>query len=207
MAKPSGPTRPRGRPKSPEVDAALIAAALEEFSARGLHGLTMEAIAARAQVSKVSLYRRWPSREAVVAELLVHLAETRVPEDRGSLEADVRALVEATLEVPDASASARLVLRTMTELADTPRLLALYRTHLLEPRTAQLRTVVERARARGELKPTVTAEVAAGLIAGPLLLYQVTLLAGVKTAPPRDLATQLTRAILGGIGASRVRAR
>ncbi len=200
MAADPRPARARGRPRSTTVDRALTRAALAEFTARGLHGLSMEAIAARAGVSKVSLYRRWRSRLDVVAEVLGLLGEARPPEDRGSLEADIKALLEASIESRSARSMARLVLRTIGEVSGSPELLALYRTHLLRPRMAQLEVVVERARARGELRASISSEVASAVIAGPLFLHALTVLTQLDGALPSDLAAQLTHAILHGIG-------
>jgi AcrR family transcriptional regulator len=190
---------PRGRPASAEVDRALILAAVEEFVLRGYHAMTMESIAARAGVSKVSLYRRWPSKRAVMADVFRNLGQSKPPEDRGSLEADVHALLSQSICSPTAKSAARVLMRTMGEIAGDSKLLALYRKHLLNPRMEQLQVLIDRARSRHELQPDTPTGVVCAMIAGPLFLYQLTLLAGAKAGPPGQLAAQLTRSILSGI--------
>jgi AcrR family transcriptional regulator len=111
----------------------LLDAARDEFLAKGFLAMTMDGIAARAAVSKVSLYRRWKSKDEATADVFRLMSETRVPADRGSLAADVGALVEATIGSPEAAAAARVLMRTMGEISDHPELLALYRTHLFGP--------------------------------------------------------------------------
>ncbi|MQM24657.1 TetR/AcrR family transcriptional regulator [Glycomyces albidus] len=62
-------TRRRGRP-SGKTGADLIAAAREVFLESGYAGTTMDAVAARAQISKASLYREHPSKDALFAAVV-----------------------------------------------------------------------------------------------------------------------------------------
>jgi AcrR family transcriptional regulator len=195
--------RPRGRPRSTSVDSALVKAALDEFTANGFHAMSMESIAARARVSKVSLYRRWSSKLAVAADVLRLLSETSIPEDHGSLEADILALLEASIGSPKAKSAAKVFMRTMGEISSNPELLALYRTHLLAPRIEQIRALVARARARNEIRDALPTEIAAATIAGPLFLYYLTVLANADGQWPHNLVEELMGAILQGIGAER----
>ncbi len=192
-------TRPRGRPSDDSIDRGLLEAALSEFNERGYHAMSMESIAARAGVSKVSLYRRWDSKPAIVAEVFRFMSETAPPADRGGFEADIRALLDESRGSSAATSAGKIVMRTMGEISGDPELLALYRRHLLAPRMEQLRTLVKRAKARGELRADVPIDVACAMIAGPLFLYYLTLLADAEVDMPRDLAKRLTRTILGGI--------
>ena len=99
--------RPRGRPSSDSVHRALVEAALEEFVERGYHAMSMESIAARAGVSKLSLYRRWNSKLAITAEVFRLLRETIPFEDHGSLESDIRSLIKQS--IPSVPTSVRQV--------------------------------------------------------------------------------------------------
>lgn len=200
--------RRRGRPASQRVDQALTEAAVQEFIARGYHAMSMESIAERAGVSKLSLYRRWPSKLAVAVEVFRILRDERPIEDHGSLDADIRAMVQqATGASRRAKADARLILRTMGEISESPALLAAYREHLLTPRLAQLRAVLERAQARGELRPGVPIDLASALISGPVFLYYLTLLSGTEFDLTNNLADQFARLVLEGIGAPVTRKR
>ena len=87
-----------GRPRSAEVDAAILGAATELFVEHGYDGLCVEAVAARAGVSKAAIYRRHPSKAELVmaaAEALSRSAKGPVP-DSGSLRDDLRTLAAAT---------------------------------------------------------------------------------------------------------------
>jgi AcrR family transcriptional regulator len=196
---PLPPGRSRGRPSDKSIDLALTEAALQEFTERGYHAMSMESIAARAGVSKVSLYRRWSSKPAIVAEVFRYLSEAAPPKDHGSFEADIRALLDESIGTSGAASAGKALMRTMGEIAGNPELLALYRTQLLAPRLEQLRGLVERSRARGELRADMPTDIACAMIAGPLFLYYLALLAEAEVNTSRDLVEQLTRAIIGGI--------
>jgi AcrR family transcriptional regulator len=60
-----------GRPRSPEIDRAVLAAAVKLVLAQGFGTLTMDTIAAAAGVGRMTLYRRWPNKAAIVMEAFV----------------------------------------------------------------------------------------------------------------------------------------
>ncbi|AHI01980.1 TetR/AcrR family transcriptional regulator [Kutzneria viridogrisea] len=60
-----------GRPRDPDADAAILRAALELFAERGVEGTSIEQVAKRAGVARLTVYRRWSSKE----ELLAHAIE------------------------------------------------------------------------------------------------------------------------------------
>ena len=65
----SGP-RGRGRPRDPAVDTAILRAAFDLFIERGIDGASIEQIARRADVGKLTVYRRWSSKEDLVAQAI-----------------------------------------------------------------------------------------------------------------------------------------
>jgi len=161
--------------------------------------MSMESIAARAGVSKVSLYRRWSSKLALVTEVLRMLGKATPVEDHGSLAADIRALLKQSIGSDSARSGAKIAMRLAGEIGIDPELRALYRTHLFAPRMQQLRGLVERARSREELREGLPTDVVCAMIGGPLFLHYLTVLAEVDVDAPGDLVEQLTRAILRGV--------
>jgi AcrR family transcriptional regulator len=195
--------RLRGRPRSAPIDQALLDAAVAEFVANGFHTMSMESIATRAGVSKVTLYRRWRSKYEVAADVLRMLSDTKVPDDHGSLEADLIALFSNALGSPEARRQATVFMRTMGEITGDPALLDLYRRHLLRPRIGQIRVLLDRARDRNEIDRSVSSEAAAAMIAGPLVIYHLALLAEPEMTWPDNLAEEFTRRVLVGIGSEK----
>ena len=57
-----------GRPRSGEVDQAVMSTALDLVSSGGFRAVTIEAIAAKSGVAKTTVYRRWPNRSAVIMD-------------------------------------------------------------------------------------------------------------------------------------------
>ncbi|HEY6531784.1 MAG TPA: helix-turn-helix domain-containing protein, partial [Acidimicrobiales bacterium] len=84
-----------GRQRSQAADQAILAATLEELAVAGYGGLTMAAVIARSGVSSATLYRRWPTKQQLVAAALASLHQEVVDIDTGSLEGDLLALARA----------------------------------------------------------------------------------------------------------------
>lgn len=166
---PAEEVRPaRGRPRDPVVDAAIRAATLGLLAEAGYARLTMDQVAARGQVSKSSLYLRWPNKVALVADALQHRARA-VPEvpDTGSLPGDMRAFLDALLAARgDAS---RALAAVSGEIATNPELRRAWHRGLAGMLTGCLRAIVERAVRRGELPADSDVELLSQL---PLSLLQ-----------------------------------
>jgi AcrR family transcriptional regulator len=158
----------RGRPRDPGVDAAIRAAAAELLAEAGYARLTMDQVAARAGVSKSSLYLRWPNKVALVADVLQHRARA-VPEvpDTGSLPGDMRAFLNGLLR--SRGEASRALAAVSGEIATNPELRKAWHRGLAGMLTGCLRQIVDRAVARGELPAGSDVELLAGL---PLSLLQ-----------------------------------
>lgn len=89
------PPAERGRTQDTSRDDLIIEAALELLAEKGYHGLTMTDVAARAGVSKATLYRRWTAKADVVADAVATLSPMKPPHYPGtSLRDDLVALME-----------------------------------------------------------------------------------------------------------------
>jgi AcrR family transcriptional regulator len=197
METPITPTR-RGRPRSEQAHRALLDAALREFVARGYEAMSLEAIAAAAGVSKITLYRRWDSKLALVREVLQSLSDETPMEDQGSLEEDLRVLLREAYRVGTSSPAGQIMPRFVGEIASHPELLEVYQTEILRPRLERLQALIARARDRRELRENLPMAILADMFGGPLF-YHLTVLALVEPNMPDDVPDLLTQAILRGI--------
>ncbi|WP_422743629.1 TetR/AcrR family transcriptional regulator [Mycobacterium sp. WMMD1722] len=68
---PSATPAPSTRRRSEKSRVAIVTATRELLLERGFDGLSIEAVAARAGVGKQTIYRWWPSRPALVADVLL----------------------------------------------------------------------------------------------------------------------------------------
>jgi AcrR family transcriptional regulator len=137
------------------LDAAILDAALAGLAEQGYDRMGMDDIASRARVGKAAIYRRWPSKAAVVAEAIAHWRRGRgpvQPPDTGSLRGDIEALVAAVPEFTDADLSMiKVVVGLATAAMHNPALAAaLDELTLAQPRD-MLRIVLDQAVARGEI--------------------------------------------------------
>jgi AcrR family transcriptional regulator len=116
----------------------------------GYARLTIDQVAARARVSKTSLYLRWPNKVALVADALQHRARA-VPElpDTGSLPGDMRVFLSAL--VRSRSLASRALAAVSSEIASNPELRKAWHRGLAGMLTGCLRAIVLRAIERGEL--------------------------------------------------------
>jgi AcrR family transcriptional regulator len=140
----------RGRSRDPEVDEAIMTAAMDLLAEIGYARLTMDQVAARARVGKASLYLRWPNKVALVAESLQRRSAVGpdVP-DTGSLREDMRTFLRALLR--SKTVAQRAVAAVTGEIASNPELAKAWRQGVAGTLFASTRTIVERAIARGEL--------------------------------------------------------
>ena len=140
----------RGRARDPEVDEAILTAAMDLLAESGYARLTMEQVAARARVGKASLYLRWPNKVALVAEAIQHRSAV-VPDvpNTGSLREDVRTFLRALLR--SKTAAQRAVAAVTGEIASNPELAKAWRQGVAGTLLACTRSIVERAIARDEL--------------------------------------------------------
>jgi AcrR family transcriptional regulator len=147
------PAEPRRRTggRSARVVHDVLAAAVDELARSGYAALSFDAVAARAGVSRTTVYRRWPTKPDLVRAALLRLAEehTGQPPDTGALREDLLELVRRRLAANVADRDAGLTRVLMAEVSD-PEVAALAR--VVRTRfQAPIVLAVERAIARGEL--------------------------------------------------------
>ncbi|MGE3413605.1 MAG: TetR/AcrR family transcriptional regulator [Dehalococcoidia bacterium] len=147
-----GHGRRPGRPRDHEREAQILRVVLELLAEVGADGVTFEGVARRAQASKRTLYRRWPTKqEMVVAAIKAGPAasSTSIPIDTGSLRGDLLALLERLEATMEAGRSVSLTLM-QAGLKDPELCEHIERS--VGPTGARLPTsVIEAAVARGEL--------------------------------------------------------
>lgn len=193
MAREAG--RRVGRPRSEKARRSILAATLELATERGPDGLTMEAIARRAPVSKETIYRWWKSKGEVLLEVLAQRGEQEIPvPDSGLLADDLRTFLRATAAAVDHST--RQMLRIIAaEAAADPTFAAKARDEFLLRRRSALATLLGRAAQRGEL-PVEHRGIAVDLIYGSLWYRLIFDLGSLD----EDWADEVTDAIISQLG-------
>jgi AcrR family transcriptional regulator len=163
-------TRPPGRPRSVVADEAILRATLELLAEDGYRALTMERVRERSGVGKATIYRRYASKEELVSAAIVHLnSDIPMPTDTGSLPGDFAATAQTILEGAARTGALNLMPRLLSEVTGDPDMHALFSKHLVEPRRRVVRGIVERGKARGEIRADVDPELAVDLMVGPMI--------------------------------------
>jgi AcrR family transcriptional regulator len=155
----------------------------------------MEAIAHRARVSKATIYRRWRSKEEVVLALLTELAQVTagIP-DYGDTERELLHLLDGVIAAFSDTAGVA-VRGLVVEIARNPTLRESYRRQIAEIRRDETRRVIDRAVARGDLRPDVDVEIAHDLLVGAVV-YRMLFDPELRTG--HRLAERVVREFLRG---------
>ena len=163
-------TAKRGRPRSEEARMAILQAASELLLVRGLGAVSMDAVAKKAQVSKATIYRWWPTKETLALDALYHEwgGKRAAPRDTGTLRSDLLALLRPWARLVSSQPYGRVIGAFITK-AHTDRAFAdQYLARLVQPRREQARTIFTRAIERGEIAADLDIEVALDLLYGAL---------------------------------------
>jgi AcrR family transcriptional regulator len=184
-----------GRPRSERARLAILDAAYDLLIEGGLGAATMEAIAARAGVSKVTIYKWWPTRGAVAVDAYFHRSEpTNTIEDTGDLACD---LTNQLAKMIDAFAGRPgVVMAELIGQAQTdPNLAETLRSRWLKPRRDEAAAVLQRSIDRGEIRPDVDIRALMDQLFAPIY-YRLTM-----QHEPLDemLARTLVRTLLDGV--------
>jgi AcrR family transcriptional regulator len=81
-----------GRPLSSELSEQLLSVAVDILADEGWGRLNSDRIAARARAGKAGIYRRWPTMAALARTAVGRFRLVALPEDAGSLRADLISL-------------------------------------------------------------------------------------------------------------------
>jgi AcrR family transcriptional regulator len=196
-----GPTRRApGRPRDARRDEAILKAALEILLDEDYQSLTIEAVAARAGVGRPTIYRRWPSKAALVVAALVDSARLAIPRvDTGSLRGDLLAVQRHQIRLINAPMTRRVTAGLIADLATDPELGERYINEYLVPRRDAVWEVLERGIERGELEPDADLAFVYDLLIGPLFMRAVVW--GQRLSP--DAAEATTDVVLAAFGTQR----
>ena len=163
----SGPGTTRGRPRSEAADRAILRAATDLLAERGLAGMSMEEVAARAGVGKATVYRRWRSRGALALDAFMAEFQALQPlPDTGTLRDDLLAALRAWVRAVTRTPAGRILAGLIAAAQEDPELAAAWRARVLEPMRAQHRIMLRRAIERGEIPASTDTDVALDLLYG-----------------------------------------
>ena len=159
----------RGRPRSDKLQRAILDAARELLIKDGYTRLRLEHVAAHAGVGKATIYRRWPSKEALAQALLSDLAGPHIAiEDVGDTREEMLAAVMNPLLAVTESEFGPVIRALLSQIAINPALGDPFRATVVQSRREEIARMVARGIERGDLCPDADAEIATELLVGPV---------------------------------------
>jgi AcrR family transcriptional regulator len=161
----------RGRPRSRAADEAILHAALEVFIERGVEAASIEQIADCAGVARTTLYRRWSSKEELIAQAIASARgeKERWAAKRAKFSKSPAPLIDALADVVTRSGYKRLAARLIGSVPSCPELMATYWRNYLLPRRSAMLALIEAARAQGIVREDCDPEILLDLISGAIV--------------------------------------
>ncbi|GAB3218564.1 TetR/AcrR family transcriptional regulator [Mycolicibacterium hippocampi] len=162
------PAQRRGRPRSEAVRGAVLEAAAALALDGGPAAATVEAIARRAEVSRTTIYKWWPSAAAIVLEGLLDAVRDSITRPPGSTAVQAVTHHVSALNSILADPSVGPLLRNV--IAASPSDPAIERALLdqwITPRRAAVAVTLREAVDSGELPPETNVEVAVDALVSP----------------------------------------
>jgi AcrR family transcriptional regulator len=162
---PSPPSR--GRPRDPRTRAAILAAARALLERGGLTAVTIEAIAAKAGVSRPTIYRYWPNAPAVAMAAFLEAASAPAAKTSRSPLAALRAQLHAVADAFAAPAGRSVAAMVAAAQSET-ELAKAFRNEFITSNRDAARLLLERCIAERLVVPPAEIDLALDLIFGAL---------------------------------------
>jgi len=163
------PSLPKGRRRDPNLDEAIFDATLAMFAEGGYRNVSIEGVAARAGVGKATIYRRHPTKAALVVDAVrERLCVLDELPDTGDVRADLLAMMQPLVDRLR-SADGPMMVALMSERTREPELAAEYDRSIIGRKRVHMRNLLTRAVASGVLAPETDIDLVAEAI--PALIW------------------------------------
>ncbi len=190
------------RKRSEQAHMRVIDAAVTLFIESGIESTSMDAIARAAGVSKATIYRHWPDKDALCLEVLAYLHGLDKPLpafDSGDFRADIIAQLRYDPAEDRKALRERIIPRLMAYASHNRVFGDAWRSRVLEPVRIALRELMERGKLRGILKPELDPEVGLALVLGPMI-YRHVFVHRLGGNAPKDLEVHVADSFLAAFG-------
>jgi AcrR family transcriptional regulator len=158
--------RPAGRPRNPELDRAILAAAEQQLREAGYAGMSLESVAAAAGTTVPAVRRRFGGKAGLAVAVIDSLRVDRLPAESGPPRRRALAVLRNFRANLQSGNSMAVVGTLLAEERRHPELLAAFRSRLAEPRRAALRRALAEGISAGELPASADPDVLANMLIG-----------------------------------------
>src|SRR5262249_49326710 len=143
--------------------------------------------------SKATIYRHWPTREALALEVLSELTGHLSVPDRGDTRLELIAMVDRTVRIMTETPLGTVLQGLFSDLSRNPLIGEPFRARVVGARRAAVAEVFFRGIGRGQIRADADVDLATELLIGPVY-YRM--LFGGKL--PSDFAQRVVDAVLSG---------
>ena len=163
--------RPPGRPRSEESRQSILRSTLKLLKQPGgFPELSIEAIAADANVGKTTVYRWWPSKAALVADSFFASAEDELQfPNTGSVQRDMSLQMRRVIRI-FRSDRGKVVAALLAGGQSDPDLLEAFRERFMWPKRRQAYQTLQRGIDRGELPADSDKDLILDSLYGPIYM-------------------------------------
>ncbi|MEU5821911.1 TetR/AcrR family transcriptional regulator [Streptomyces sp. NPDC047803] len=167
-------TSPSSLRRSESSRRATLDAALDLCTEKGYGRVTIEAIAARAGVSKKTIYRWWPSKSAILLEAFTEMLVSATPfVDTGDIAKDLRTHLTGAVNVLAVPPYGPAYAGILSELHHDDQLAETVRRQLIDPRFDEAVGRLRSAQEQGQIPPDADLDLAVEMLYGPLYYRHV----------------------------------
>jgi AcrR family transcriptional regulator len=148
----------------------MLRATLELLAEVGFNAMSMDAISARAGVGKTTIYRRYSSKEELMADAIESMREEIVIPDTGNLQGDIDALIKNAAQITLSPLGRQTIAMIISSASSNTQFAQIYWTKYLQPRRKTFAIVLERAKARNEIPIDLDSDLVFDMMSG-IMLY------------------------------------
>ncbi|MEH2461416.1 TetR/AcrR family transcriptional regulator [Nostoc sp.] len=188
---------PCGRPRSIHADQAILQATLDLLAEVGYESMSIEAIASRAGVGKTTIYRRYTSKEELVADAIESLRDDLAIPDTGSFWGDMDILINNAAKKIDSPLGRQTLALIISTASNNPQFAEVYWTKYTKLRREAFSKILERAKSRGEIHKDADVDLIIDLVSGSLyyaLIFKPT------TEPVEAYMRRTMNLLMKGVG-------
>jgi AcrR family transcriptional regulator len=164
----------RTDPRVARTRAVVLEAATGLLAERGYSGFSVEGVVDRTGVAKTTIYRHWPSRDELLAAVIGQLAGTGQLPDTGSVRQDLLDYFAGRVRAAHTRQWERCMPALVEAAARHPELATMV-ARLTARALSQIEALLRRGIERGEIRPSVSPQLAASALMGPLVFRRLLL--------------------------------
>jgi AcrR family transcriptional regulator len=161
-------------PRSPNAsDDEILTFTNQLIAKHDISGVTVDMVAAKAGVSKATIYRRWPSRNALILDAITIMHRPGAKPNTGSIRGDLSILLKELLQFLNRRNGGKVFMAFLNEAIRNPKLAEANQKITTEVRAAYVEAITQ-AIARGELAADVDVELMIDFLISPFIYRRLT---------------------------------